>query len=217
MRSDGFTHTYSKVGGAAIRPPVALVLLVDDHPIVHLGVERVVEDFADIEMCPGAHSGKAGAALAAQLRPDLVLLDLHLPDLSLPEAATAIRSARPAVKLILFTGDNNPTVGQVANLVGVDGIVHKDNDCGVLITAIREVMAGRRYCDPAIGGASLMLPRREYQVLKRLAMGESNSQIASHLGLADNTIKSYIQSLLVNLNARNRLDAVIKAQQAGIL
>lgn len=217
MQPHASTRTNSKAGGPPIQTKAVRVLLIDDHPIVHVGVERVVEQVADIEMCPGAHSGKAGAALAARLRPDVVLLDLHLPDLALPKAATAIRSARPAVKVILFTGDNNPTVGQVASLVGVDGIVHKENACGILITAIREVMAGRRYCDPAVGGVTLMLPHREYQVLKRLAMGESNTQIAAHLGLANNTIKSYVQSLLVNLNARNRLDAVIKAQQAGIL
>jgi DNA-binding NarL/FixJ family response regulator len=194
------------------------VMLVDDHPVVHLGVERVLELEAGIEIAAGAHTGQEGAILAAREQPDLVLLDLHLPDMALPQSATAIRSARPGVKLVLFTGDNNATVGQVADLVGVDGIVHKDNACGVLVTAIWEVLAGRAFCDPAFSrGATMMLPRREYQVLKRLAMGESNSQIATHLGLATNTVKSYVQSLLVNLDARNRLDAVVKAQQAGIL
>ncbi|WP_197048082.1 response regulator transcription factor [Mycobacterium paragordonae] len=193
-------------------------MLVDDHPIVHIGVERVVEQVSDIEMSPGAHSGHEGAKLAAREHPHVVLLDLHLPDMALPQAAMAIRCARPGVKLVLFTGDNNPSVGQVAGLVGVDGVVHKENACDFLITAIREVMAGRRYCDPSIGDEStLMLPRREYQVLKQLARGESNAQIADYLGLAPNTVKSYVQSLLVHLGARNRLDAVVKAQQAGIL
>ncbi len=119
---------------------------------------------------------------------------------------------------MLFTGDSRPTVLQIAGLVGVDGVVHKENACALLITAVREAAAGRRYCDPAVGDAnSLALPRREYQVLKRLAMGESNAQIAEQLGLASNTVKSYVQTLLGRLGAKNRLDAVIKAQEAGML
>jgi DNA-binding NarL/FixJ family response regulator len=100
----------------------------------------------------------------------------------------------------------------------MDAVVHKDNACNVLITAIGEVAAGRRYCDPAIStGNPLAVSRREYQVLERLAIGESNAQIAQHLHLAPNTVKSYVQSLLAHLDARNRLDAVVKAQRAGML
>lgn len=202
----------------AAHPDVVRVLVVDDHPIVHLGVERLVEPAPNIQMCTGARTAKEGAAIAAAERPTVVLLDLHLPDMSLPDAAAALRSARLGVKLVLFTGDSKPTVGQIAGLVGMDAVVHKDNACAVLITAIEAVAAGRRYCDPVIStGNPLALPRREYQVLERLAMGESNGQIAQHLHLAPNTVKSYVQSLLANLDARNRLDAVIKAQQAGML
>ncbi|UJL30608.1 response regulator transcription factor [Mycolicibacterium vanbaalenii] len=194
------------------------VLVVDDHPIVHLGVERLVEVAPTIQMCTGARTAKEGIATAATQRPTVVLLDLHLPDMALPEAAAALRGACPGVKLVLFTGDSKRSVGQIAGLVGVDAVVHKDNACAVLITAITEVAAGRRYCDPGISsGDPLALSRREYQVLERLAMGESNNEIAQQLHLAPNTVKSYVQSLLAHLDARNRLDAVVKAQQAGML
>ncbi|MBC2592625.1 MULTISPECIES: response regulator transcription factor [Rhodococcus] len=205
-------------GVPCAHPGVVRVLVVDDHPIVHLGVERLVEGAAGMRMCPGARTATAGVAVAAAERPDVVLLDLHLPDMVLPDAAAALRGACPGVKLVLFTGDSNRTVGQIAGLVGMDAVVHKDNACGVLITAIGEVAAGRRYCDPVISpGDPLALSRREYQVLERLAMGESNTEIAQQLGLAPNTVKSYVQSLLAHLDARNRLDAVVKAQQAGML
>lgn len=194
------------------------VLVIDDHPIVHLGVERLVERAPAIQMCTGARTAKEGVAIAATERPTVILLDLHLPDMALPDAAAALRGVCPGVKLVLFTGDSKPTVGQIAGLVGMDAVVHKDNACAVLITAITEVAAGRRYCDPVISkGDPLALSRREYQVLERLAMGESNAQIAQYLRLAPNTVKSYVQSLLAHLDARNRLDAVVKAQQAGML
>ncbi|ELB87258.1 response regulator containing a CheY-like receiver domain and an HTH DNA-binding domain [Rhodococcus wratislaviensis IFP 2016] len=194
------------------------VLVIDDHPIVHLGVERLVEGTVGIQMCPGARTATEGVAIAAAERPDVVLLDLHLPDMALPDAAAALRGACPGLKLVLFTGDSKRTVGQIAGLVGMDAVVHKDNACTVLVTAIGEVAAGRRYCDPVIStGDPLALSRREYQVLERLAMGESNTEIAKQLSLAPNTVKSYVQSLLAHLDARNRLDAVVKAQQAGML
>ncbi|GJO32929.1 DNA-binding response regulator [Mycobacterium marinum] len=199
-------------------PEAVRVLVVDDHPIVHLGVERLVQGNPRVQMCTGARNVKSGVAVAAAERPHVVLLDLHLPDMALPEAAAALRGACLGVKLILFTGDSKPTVSQVAGLVGMDAVVHKDNACAVLVTAIEEVAAGRRFCDPVIStGNPLELSRREYQVLERLAIGETNAQIAQKLQLAPNTVKSYVQSLLAHLDARNRLDAVIKAQQAGML
>lgn len=194
------------------------VMVVDDHPIVHLGVERLVEGAPRVQMCHGARTATDGVAVAAAERPDVVLLDLHLPDMALPDAAAALRGVCPGVKLVLFTGDSKRSVAQIAGLVGMDAVVHKDNACVVLVTAIAEVAAGRRFCDPVISsGDPLALSRREYQVLERLAMGESNTEIAQQLHLAPNTVKSYVQSLLAHLDARNRLDAVVKAQQAGML
>ena len=194
------------------------VLLVDDHPIVHQGVERLIEGAADMQLCGTALTAADGARVAAATRPHVVLLDLHLPDMPAPEAATALRSACGTVRLILFTGDSARAVGHVAELVGMDGVVHKDNACATLITAIREVHAGRRFSDPLLGdGSALALSRRELQVLEQIAKGDSNAEIAQHLGLTANTVKSYVQTLLTRLDARNRLDAVLKAQRAGVL
>lgn len=194
------------------------VLLVDDHPIVHQGVERLIEGAPDMLLCGAALTATGGAQVAAATQPHVALLDLHLPDMSAPEAAAALRSAGGSVKLILFTGDGRRTVGHVAELVGVDGVVHKDNACATLITAIREVCAGRQFCDPLVGDSHpLALSRREFQVLEQIAKGDSNAEIADHLGLTCNTVKSYVQTLLARLDARNRLDAVLKAQRAGVL
>jgi two-component system, NarL family, nitrate/nitrite response regulator NarL len=194
------------------------VLLVDDHPIVHQGVERLIERVPGMRMCTGALSGAEGGQIAAIERPRVALLDLHLPDMSAPEAVSVLRSACPGLKIVLFTGDSSRTVGYVAALVGMDGIVHKDNACATLISAIRTVAAGQRFCDPLINSDNaLALSYREFQVLERMARGDSNAQIAQHLGLAPNTVKSYVQMLLTRLDARNRLEAVVKAQQVGVL
>lgn len=203
--------------GTSAAAPIR-VLLVDDHPIVHQGVERLVEDAPDMRLCGAALTAAEGARVGAASRPDVALLDLHLPDMAAPEAATALRSACGKVRLILFTGDSARTVGHVAELVGMDGVVHKDNACATLITAIREVHAGRPFRDPLLGDANpLALTRRELQVLEQIAKGDSNAEIAQHLGLTANTVKSYVQALLTRLDARNRLDAVLKAQRAGVL
>lgn len=197
---------------------IVRVLLIDDHPIVHQGVERLVEDAPDMFQCSGALTAADGVRTAMLEHPDVALLDLHLPDMSAPDAASALRSARPGLRLVLFTGDSRRNVGYVASLIGMDGVVHKDNACSTLIEAIREVSAGRRFCDPLIGGDSTVaLSRREFQILERMAKGDSNLEIARHLGLTANTVKSYVQTLLTRLDARNRLDAVLKAQQAGVL
>ncbi|WP_308206906.1 response regulator transcription factor [Mycolicibacterium hippocampi] len=197
---------------------VTHVLLVDDHPIVHEGVETLIGRDPHLRMCRRAHSAREGAAIAAREPCDVVLLDLHLPDGSAPEAAAAIRSARPGVKVILFTGDARRSAALNLGLIGTDGFVHKDTACTSLVTAIRDVAAGRRFFDSTLDlEPDAPLSRREYQVLQRIAMGESNAEIAAKLGLASNTVKSYVQMLLARMDARNRLEAVVNAQRAGLL
>lgn len=194
------------------------VLLVDDHPIVHEGVETLVSRDPTLRMCSRAHSAHEGALIAAREPCDVVLLDLHLPDASAPQAAMAIRAARPGVKVILFTGDARRSAALNLGLIGTDGFVHKDTACTSLVTAIRDVAAGRRFFDSTLDLESEgPLSRREFQVLQRLAMGESNAEIAAKLGLASNTVKSYVQALLARMDARNRLEAVVNAQRAGLL
>ncbi len=195
------------------------VLLVDDHPIVHQGVERLLEDAPDLALCPAARSVRDAVRIARTTPPDVVLLDLHLPGSSAPEAAAALRAAAPAgLRILLFTGDTSRSVAQVAGLIGADGVVHKDSAPATLTTAIREVARGHPFHEAAPAERErVVLSHREYQVLRLLAMGESNPQIARQLGLAPNTVKSYVQSLLHRLGARNRLEAVVKAQQAGML
>jgi two-component system, NarL family, nitrate/nitrite response regulator NarL len=200
------------------RQPVTRVLLVDDHPIVHEGVETLIGRELDLSMCSRAYSAHEGAQIVAHERCDVVLLDLHLPDAPAPEAAAAIRTARPGVKVILFTGDARRSAALNLGLIGTDGFVHKDSACTSLVAAIRDVACGRRFFDPTLDlEPDGPLSRREYQVLQRIAMGESNAEIAAKLGLANNTVKSYVQMLLARMNARNRLEAVVNAQRSGIL
>lgn len=215
--------SHGGVGASYRRPAKARagplrVMLVDDHPIVHQGVEHLVERTPGIQICSRALTAAEGQMLAGLEWPDVVLLDLHLPDMSIAEASTALRQTRPGLKIILFSGDGRRATCQVARLAGMEGALHKDGACASLIVAIREVAAGRRFFDPLFDASGpLQLSPRESQVLHRLAMGESNAEIARALGLASNTVKSYVQSLLTHLDARNRLDAVVKAQRAGLL
>lgn len=203
--------------------PVVRVLVVDDHPIVLDGVTLVLQDTSSLRVAGYARSGREAIAAVVSLRPDVVLLDLRLPDMLAPEVIKELRSYHPDVKIILFTAYPDHAALDAALAAGAHGVVVKDTERADLVHVIRRVVAGERVVR-ADGGANLSrklrehgLTRREYEVLRRVAMGETNSEIAEALGLTRNTVKSYLQRTLEKLGAHNRVEALSRASQLGIL
>ncbi|TCO28076.1 DNA-binding NarL/FixJ family response regulator [Kribbella steppae] len=206
---------------------IVRVLVTDDHPIVLDGVTLALQNTPWLQVAGYARSGREAITAVERLKPDVVLLDLRLPDMLGPEVVQALRAQDSAVKIILFTAYPDHAALDAALAAGAHGAVVKDTERDDLVDAIRRVMAGERVlCINAAGssGAALSrklrehgLTRREYDILRRVAMGETNPEIAVALGLTRNTVKTYLQRTLEKLGARNRVEALSRASQLGIL
>lgn len=206
---------------------VVRVLVTDDHPIVLDGVTLALQNTSWLRVAGYARTGREAIAAVQNLRPDVVLLDLRLPDMLGPEAVQALRARRPEVKIILFTAYPDHAALDAALAAGAHGVVVKDTEREDLVDVIRRVVAGERVVCVDVGGSSNAwlsrklsehgLTRREYDILRRVAMGETNPEIAHALGLTRNTVKTYLQRALEKLGARNRVEALARANQLGIL
>lgn len=201
------------------------ILVVDDHPIVLDGVTALASQVPDIEVTGYARTGRDAIAQAVALQPDVVLLDLRLPDMLGSEVLRSLRSRIPRARIIIFTAFANHAAIDAALIAGADDILVKDASKTDLVKAIRSV--SRRW--RGSGAASQFrrqreakyarcgLTRREYDTLRRIAIGETNAEIAAALRLSPNTVKSYVQVALQKLGARNRVEALSRAVELGLL
>jgi DNA-binding NarL/FixJ family response regulator len=203
------------------------VLVVDDHPIVLDGVRHLVDSTSWITLAGYARTGREAITLAEQTQPDVVLLDLRLPDMLGPEAVRSIHHGAPGAKVVLFTAYPDHAAVEPALAAGAKAVVLKDADRADLVDVIRRVAAGetirtdsstgeesRRFADRLRRSA---LTRREYDILRRISMGQTNPEIADALGLTRNTVKTYVQSALNKLGARNRIEALNRLSELGLL
>ncbi|PXY31278.1 response regulator [Prauserella muralis] len=204
----------------------AKILVVDDHPVVRDGVTLLLRSDPTLVIAGSAESGRAAIERVGELLPDLVLLDLRLPDMLAPEVIAGLRRAHPGAKIVVFTahGDHQGVVAALE--AGAHGGLLKDVAGTDLATALRRVLRGERVVDPRImpdagqrtdALARSGLTRREYEVLRLAAQGKTNPEIAEATGLTRNTVKTYLQSALHKLGARNRVEAIGKASEAGLL
>jgi two-component system, NarL family, nitrate/nitrite response regulator NarL len=203
----------------------AKVMVVDDHPVVRDGVALLLRGEPALVVVGSAESGRSALERAPGLAPDLVLLDLRLPDMLAPEVVAGLRERVPGARVVVFTAHGDHHGVQAALDAGAHGALLKDAAATDLVDALRRVLRGERVTDPRMspGGVSQAalarsgLTRREYEVLRLAAQGRTNPEIAESTGLARNTVKTYLQSALHKLGARNRVEAIGKASEAGLL
>jgi two-component system, NarL family, nitrate/nitrite response regulator NarL len=203
------------------------VLVVDDHPIVLDGVALALQRTSFLEVAGYARNGREAIDAVARLRPDVVLLDLRLPDMLAPETIHGMVAEAPGVKVIIFTAYPEHAALGAALAAGAHGVLVKDTERADLVDVIRRVAAGERVISVDVDGDGGILlnrklrehglTRREYEILRHVAMGETNPEIAVALGLTRNTVKTYLQRSLEKLGARNRVEALARANQLGIL
>jgi two-component system, NarL family, nitrate/nitrite response regulator NarL len=206
---------------------VVRVLVVDDHPIVLDGVTLALQATSWLRVSGYARTGAEAVVAVRGLRPDVVLLDLRLPDMLGPEVIQALLAEYPDVRIILFTAYPDHAALGAALAAGAHGVIVKDTERADLVDVIRRVVDGERVVCTAVGADSQVLlnrklrdhglTRREYEILRHVAMGKTNPEIAVALGLTRNTVKTYLQRTLEKLGARNRVEALTRANQLGIL
>ena len=214
------------------------VLLVDDQSLLRAGFRMILEAEADMTVVGEASDGAAGVRMAADLKPDVVLMDVRMPGTDGIEATAAITAAGgPAKVLILTTYDLDQYV--YAGLrVGASGFLLKDAPPADLLAAIRTVAGGEAVLAPSTTRRLIdrfvpMLPDperttqrdsllealtdRERDVFRLLARGLSNREIASELHLSESTIKIHVGHILAKLNLRDRVQAVVRAYESGLV
>jgi DNA-binding NarL/FixJ family response regulator len=205
-----------------------VVLVVDSHHIVAQGLALVVSSDPTMRVVGTAGSIKEAVEVCAARRPDVVLMDLGLPDGDAPAAIARIRSVSPASKIVIVTGSADDNALAIAVDTGCTGYVHKTASTEELLSAVSSVAAGRAYF-PAAALARLLFERRsaphgvhavsdrEREVLQFLADGQTVPDIASSMGLSAHTVRNHIRRAMKHLGVHSRLDAVVAAARAGIL
>lgn len=203
------------------------LLVVDDHPVVTYGVTLLLRSDPGILLIGSARTGREALDMAQELAPDVVLLDLRLPDMLATEVIRRLRVAAPLVRVILFTAYAEHAALPEVLAAGVAGCLLKDVTTPELASAIHRAHHGDVVMDPRISGSTnglvqdamhrAHLTKREYEVLRLVAAGNTNPEIAEELGLARNTVKTYLQSAMTKLGARNRVEAIAKASEARLL
>ncbi len=207
------------------------ILIADDHPIVREGLSAVLETQPDFETVGEASSGTQVVELAAALRPDVILLDLELPELDGVAALRAIRAANVAAKVIIFTAFDTDERILSAVQAGAQGYLLKGAPREELFQAIRVVHSGGSLLQPVVAARLLRhvsanaaapdlpeaLTARELEVLRLLAKGRQNKEIANELFISERTVKFHVSAILAKLGVGNRTEAVSKAAQLGLV
>lgn len=209
--------------GAPRQPDTISVLVVDDHVLLREGVGAVVATQKDILIVGEASSGAEAIAEYARLQPDVVLMDLQLPDMSGVDAIIAIRAAAPDARILVLTTYSGDGRAIKALRAGARGYLLKASLRNELLDAIRSVRHGAKHLDAAVATAIAMhvldegLSDREVAVLSLAALGNSNKQIASRLDISEETVKGHMKIVFSKLGAMDRTHAVTIAAKRGLI
>ena len=204
------------------------VLVVDDHPMVRRGLATFLKVFDDLEMAGEAANGLEAVQLCAKLQPDVVLMDMVMPDMDGAAATQLIRKQSESIRVIALTSFKEEIIVQSALQAGAIGFLLKNVSAEELARAIREAHAGRATLSPEaaqvlVNAASqppapgLDLTERERAVLALMVEGLNNTQIAARLTVSPSTVKSHVSNILSKLGVTSRTEAVTLALRHHII
>ena len=211
------------------------VVLVDDEAMVRVGLRMVLTAEPDIEVVGEAEDGAAAEAVVLETSPDVVLMDVRMPKVDGIEGARRVLAAAPAVKVVVLTTFDEDAYVEAALRLGVSGFLLKVAPPERLIDAVRTVARGGGLLDPTVtlrvietfsatsplraqSTAALgRLTEREKDVLRLLARGMSNAEIAAELYLGEATVKTHVSGVLAKLGLRDRVQAVVAAYEGGLV
>ena len=199
------------------------VMIVDDHPLLRVGVASIVNARSDMTVMAQTGTGEEAVALFSQHRPDVTLMDLRLPKMSGVDAILAIRARFPMARFVVLTTYEGDEDIHRALEAGAKGYIIKGMPYQTLIEALLLVHGGGRFLPPPVARAlaSRMpdsdLSSREQEVLRHLVAGMSNKEIAGLLGITEATVKCHVSTILMRLNVSDRTQAVVTALQRGLV
>jgi DNA-binding NarL/FixJ family response regulator len=199
------------------------VLTVDDHPMLREGIAAVVRPRPDMTLVGEAEDGAKAIEAYRELRPDVTLMDLQMPNLNGVDAIIRIREEFPNARIIVLTTYVGDVLALRALRAGAVGYLLKGTLRKELLEAIRAVHAGRRFIPPeiaqeiAIHAGEDSLSDREVGVLKLVAQGQANKEIARALAISEDTVKGHLKSIFSKLDVTDRTQAVTQAARRGII
>jgi two-component system NarL family response regulator len=200
------------------------VLLAEDHVVVREGLAALLACQPDMEVVGQATNGREAIERFRELRPDVLLADLRMPEMGGVEVIAAVRAEFPDARVIVLTTFDGDEDVYRALEAGAQGYLLKDADTSDLLQAIRAVHEGRRFVPAAVAQrlvertlAGPALTQRELQVLKLVAVGKTNKEVASALFITEGTVKTHVNNILEKLGVRDRTEAAMTALRRGIL
>jgi DNA-binding NarL/FixJ family response regulator len=209
------------------------VLVADDEELVRTGLRLILDTEPDIEVVAEASNGRQAVDMAKALRPDVVLLDIRMPELDGLEATRQLLGDQATCRVVILTTFDLDQYVYEALQAGASGFLLKDTPAHQLVTAIRAAAAGDALLAPSVTrrliteftrrgpratpAALQAVTDRELDVLRLLARGLSNAEIAKELYIGEGTVKTHVARLLAKLGVRDRVQAVVLAYQSGLV
>jgi DNA-binding NarL/FixJ family response regulator len=209
------------------------VIIADDHEFTRIGLRTMLEGEPDFVLAGEATDGREAVALCQELRPDLALLDIRMPDMDGLAATRAIRAACPDTRVMIVTMHENPDYLVEALRAGVVGYVLKDSSRRTFLAAVRQVLRGETFVNgsmtvqllqrmaaegpPAREQLREPLTPREREVLRLIAAGHTNGAIGRTLSISLGTVKAHVEHIIAKLGVSDRTQAAVRAVELGLL
>jgi len=205
------------------------VVLVDDHPIVREGIRGLLDSAVDIQVTGEASSGEEALGLLEKSSPDVLLLDMELPDIQGTEVAQRMGQLHPDVKLLVLSAHDDTVYVKELLELGASGYLMKEEAPDMIVEAVRGVARGEQgwvsrriaarmasWMQPG-GTDEVKLTRREEEVLRLVVEGLTNQAIASRLEISEKTVEKYLSSIFTKLNVASRVEAAVHAVRDGLV
>lgn len=215
------------------------LIMVEDHKLLRVGLKAIFEEYPNLDVIAEAEDGETSVKLARELKPDIVLMDIGLPVMDGIEATRIIKETNPEIKIVILTSHQDENEVMQALAAGANAYAMKDIKTDYLIMVIQSVNEGAVWLDPAISKVVMEknpallqgkptsrasfkaehanLTEREYEVLKLVVAGKSNSEIAEELNISEHTAKAHVCNIIQKLVVDDRTQAAVKAIKEGLV